>query len=439
MKLCSAFAKTIKREVMDKPVKPTFGKYYVTSIFTALVLQCIDTFLIPLEWLRGKTAISNQPKSILISNMGGLGDVTVATSVIPVLKSAFPNVKIGFLVSKTSAPLINGHPDIDYIHLLDHWFSSRKRNKISLMTLKYWTEILHLVRDIRGISYDVAIELFPRIQNTIPLSWLASVPFRLGYTSGGCGPLLTHKIDWVLKNQHVSKWHFDLLRMLPLSEDNIAKAKVSITLNDSEEFAGVYHAVGGNIENDFILVHIGALESKRKWMAPRWRELAIKLINDGYNLVFTGSGDNDSLEISSVITGLNSCINLCDKLTLTGYVAAIRSSKLVLCVDTVAQHVASGFDKPTVVIANGRHPYIWHPMHERHKVVMHQVPCIPCFRPRCCRQMECIHGIKVNDVYNACRELMGCQEREDIKIIGDIESFKGEFVGRKCENSCSEL
>lgn len=41
--------------------------------------------------------------------------------------------------------------------------------------------------------------------------------------------------------------------------------------------------------------------------------------------------------------------------------------------DTIAQHVASAFDKPTVVIANGR-PYIWHSMHECHKVVMNQLP-----------------------------------------------------------------
>ena len=40
------------------------------------------------------------------------------------------------------------------------------------------------------LEYEIAIDTYHFIQNSIPLLWLARIPIRIGYTSGGFGPLL---------------------------------------------------------------------------------------------------------------------------------------------------------------------------------------------------------------------------------------------------------
>lgn len=383
---------------MDKPVKPTFGRYYVRTRSVALVLGAVDLVIAPLQAISRKAIPITPPRSILVSNMGSLGDAVVSTSVIPIIKSAFPKAKIGFLVARASAPFFECHPDVHYVHVMDHWLNKRGSDR----SLKdQWATI----RGIKARSYDVVLELFPRVQNAIPLAWFLRIPVRIGYTSGGFGPLLTHRLDWEPKRRHVSQWHFDLLRFLPLHEADIAKAQVSIVSFDHESFMDKYRLAGGSGRGGYVLLHIGAIAANRKWLADKWRKLTCMLADAGKEVVFTGYGKNDEQDVADVVSGLQ-CVNLCGRLSMKEYIAAVESACLVVCVDTVAQHIAAGFNIPCVVLMNGIHPYIWYPMHDRYKSMFMNVECVPCFRPNACKGLECLHGVQVKDVYNAIEELL---------------------------------
>jgi len=58
----------------------------------------------------GGPAASRTPRRILVANTAHLGDLVLATSVLPALKSAHPEAEIGFLCGGWNQPLAEGHP-----------------------------------------------------------------------------------------------------------------------------------------------------------------------------------------------------------------------------------------------------------------------------------------------------------------------------------------
>ena len=56
--------------------------------------------------------------------------------------------------------------------------------------------------------------------------------------------------------------------------------------------------------------------------------LAERLVSDGAILVFTGLGRLDHERIESVTSNLPRCINACDRLSLRGFVEAVRGADM---------------------------------------------------------------------------------------------------------------
>jgi ADP-heptose:LPS heptosyltransferase len=363
------------------------------------------------DFSRRRSFSIKPPKSILISNNAGIGDAVLSTSVIPVLKSAFPEVEIGFLVGSGSKSVLEGHPLVKRVHIVDHFYYNRKDKSLFRRILNYWcTSIIALIK-IRATSYDVAIELNPHMQNSIILLWMAGIPARLGYTSGGFGALLTHKMDWVDKPQHFYHYYMDLLRFLPVEKEHISKAHVTLPSLGEDEFARELECIG--VQNKkYIVFHVGPSAVWKKWQTENWRELAKLLVADGMKLIFTGSTSIEKSEVATITEGLEGCANLCGRLNWAGFVSAIKYARLLVSIDTCAYHVASGFNTPCILLTMGVAPHQWYPMHMPAKVLTHSVDCIPCYRRGGCEGMECLKGISVSRVYKAVNEILQCSTKE---------------------------
>ena len=92
-------------------------------------LRLIDFFLRIIHFrFREPPSIPSHPKKILLSNLAHFGDVVIATTVLPILSSRFPGVKIAFLGGSKVAPLVlEHHPLISKIHTYDHWVFELKK------------------------------------------------------------------------------------------------------------------------------------------------------------------------------------------------------------------------------------------------------------------------------------------------------------------------
>jgi ADP-heptose:LPS heptosyltransferase len=396
------------------PAAPLSGKYLVRNRVVNRLLRVTD-WLLERCWPPGRAARAlPAPRRILLANGAHLGDVVLSLAVLPVFRSAFPRARLGFLIGSWARPVLHDHPLVDWIHLVDHW-------KLNRAGLPLWQKVRHYqrtrsqaLRAIRGKRYDVAIDLYYYFPNSIPLLWQAGIPCRIGYTSGGFGPLLTHGLDWTNQDQHVTAYQADLLRVLPVSDNDLLRqhtplhAARPLPEGVVEEFRRQ-----GLPPRDFLLFHMGTGAAFKEWPLPCWRHLAERVIGAGHVLAFTGSSGAERRTSDAVMAGLDRCLNLCGRLTWPEFVTTVRAARLLVGVDSVAGHVAALVGTPCVVVSSGiTNPGQWGPRGTACKVLSHPVPCAPCYRSRGCDEMECVRGVAVDEVFTAIAQLLGLSHRQ---------------------------
>ena len=54
-------------------------------------------------------------EKILIVRTSAIGDVIMASGLLPALKSRYPNAKLYWLVEPAAAPLLQGHPLLEQV------------------------------------------------------------------------------------------------------------------------------------------------------------------------------------------------------------------------------------------------------------------------------------------------------------------------------------
>ncbi len=393
---------------MDSPLPVMRGAYCRRSRALNFAMQATDFALSVSRPLRAREGVIRPPSRLLIANVAHLGDLVVATAILPVLKSAFPECKIGFLIGSWARPVLDGHPLVDDIHILDHWATNRasapRRDKLR----RYFQTRRHALREIKAARYDAAIDLCWSFPNTLPFLWQAQIPVRIGYRSGGGGPLATHSLDFDARALHVSERHLALVRLLPVSAENLAKAAPALApVSGADAAAWQREMQAANLTSGgYIVFHVGAGGNLKVWPASKWRVLAQRWLETGARIVFTGAGEKDAALIAEITAGLSGCVNLCGRLNWGGLVAAITQARLVVCVDTVAGHIAGAVGTPCAVVTTGQSPYLWHPLGQSHQVLTHSVPCAPCHRGLGCVGMECIREVEAEQVYRAGHALL---------------------------------
>jgi len=86
--------------------------------------------------------------------------------------------------------------------------------------------------------------------------------------------------------------------------------------------------------------------------------------------------------------------NRVGKTTLAQFMAALVSTRLVLCNDSGAMHLASALGVRTVAIFGSTEPALTGPLGPRTVVLRHHVPCSPCFLRDCPLDFACMTQIK---------------------------------------------
>lgn len=385
---------------------PLRGRYLVRNPALRAALQLGDAAL---ELVRSPSASRSidAPKRLLLAVGGHLGDAVIATSVLSTLRRQFPSVEIGMVLPSWSAVVVEGHPELQWIHVTDHWRTSRANVRLAGKWLRYRSTRGRSITEIHDVGYDAAVDLYPYYPNFADVLWRSRIPVRVGYRSGGLGSLYTHATDWRDTRAHTSAQHLGLLSVLdpaigaridgpPLRYElpPLAPAIVS-RADDLLQREGL--KVG-----EFVLAHPGVGGSLKAWPVPRWRELTERVAAGGRRVVLTGAGPDETRIASEIAAGIAGAVNLCGRLDWSTFRAVIGRARLVVGADSVAVHLAAAHGVPCVAITAGMSdPMHWHPLGDRVEVVTHGVPCAPCFRSAGCATMSCVRDVSVGDVFDA--------------------------------------
>jgi ADP-heptose:LPS heptosyltransferase len=373
---------------------PLKGKYLVQNPLANFILRCVDFFLSLFP--KACPAIPGKPTRILITNLAHMGDVLFMTSLVAVLKRLFPEVKIGVVVGSWSLPIVQGHPLIDHIHAVDHWKLNRDGGSL-------WQKVGHYLRtkkkalaEIRQAKYQVAIDSYFYFPNAIPLLWQAKIPVRIGYISGGFGPLLTHPLPWKFSEQSILRDYIPLIEPL-CSSKAVDEAFLSPVLYAPEIDLKALLSKHELCTKQYIVIHMGTGNSLKEWPVSKWKELAQAL--EGNTLVFTGKGKTEKENVSLVCSAVQGCVDLVDKLSWHEYLTILKQASCLIGVDSLAGHLAAALHLPSVLIYSGMTSlHKWAPQSKLSVLLSHPMPCAPCHCSRGCSSMQCVRGVSVKEV-----------------------------------------
>jgi ADP-heptose:LPS heptosyltransferase len=343
------------------------------------------------------------PRRILILNGAHIGDMVVSTSILPVLRSAFPSAEIGFLVGGWASMVIKNHPDIQYIHRVDHWWHNRSTASRWKKYIQYRKTYKTALAEVRARNYDLALCIYPYLlPDFMDLAWKAKIPVRVGFKVSVYSPLATTTVE-VPRSPflHQAAIQAAILTPLKLAATHLEKREPVLPGSTPEAVSEVCKLL--NVEDlanvRYRIIHVGTGARNREMSLEFWKELASTLCRQ-HIILFTGQGEREARLISEIMSGLENCFDACNKLSWAGFVAAVRHADVLYGLESMAGHVAGAVGTRSIVVYSGMAGVArWRP--EGPTIVMtNHLECAPCNLPSGCQEMTCLRGVKAEDLVN---------------------------------------
>lgn len=351
-----------------------------------------------------------KPKKILLTNLAHMGDVINATSVLSILKQEFPESQIGFVVGSHSKDLVKDHPLVDLIYVVDHWLLNRSANSLFKKLSCYISSYRLALKQIKGEGYDLCLDLYFYIGKASSLAYRAGIPIRIGYNmrvgrDKSCGGnLLTHRINFSNKEQHITEYYKDLLSFLPINPKHLEKLRPQLKHINHSTFVPLSNNYFLSAKN-YIILHPGTGASYKEWPLNYWKDLIFYLKELNYKMVITGKGVSEMKIAQALCEVDKSIVNLVNKLDFLQLRALIQNAKLLIGVDSLAGHLASELDIDSILIYSGICTLKeWAPKSDNTSTIQARLPCFPCYKGTGCKTMDCIKKISPEVVFKKIKE-----------------------------------
>jgi ADP-heptose:LPS heptosyltransferase/glycosyltransferase involved in cell wall biosynthesis len=377
------------------------GPYAARNPLLVGALYTADAFASLLPKRKLETS-EDRPLRVLVANWGHLGDVV---TILPLLKflERHPRVQeVGVLIGSWSRSVMESSDIAARMHVIDHWALDRSAKSTSRKIIQYLTRRAFLVSELGRCKYDMSIDTFSKFPSSHGITWSASIPRRVGFTSGGLGPCLTDKFNWVTDDRFMLDHQLKLLQPLlgQLSPKSLPASYPGFKFDLPQQFLS-----GGG--RPYIVIHMGAQNNIRAWTPDKWISLATALKRQGRELVITG-GPGEEKETARALGERVSVRDLTGRQSWQQFVATVAGATAIVTIDSVAGHVAACFGVPTVVLAAGRQRInLWRPNNINAVMLTHPVGCAPCHRTRGCGAMACVRLIDPADVLSSLEHVMG--------------------------------
>jgi len=302
--------------------------YFVKKRSLVFLLKACD-FLLP----KSKSALPKTIKKILVCNLAHLGDVITMSYLIPALRKKYPHARIGVLVAKEGAFLIKA----DIIHTVTHYKHSREPRSLGYKLISYAKELFQAAFQLRKENYDIAIDSYLYMGNSSLILFLAKIPCRIGYPSGGLGALYTDRIESTPSNLPMKKYYLPLLRKLSIS-DSLLEASLS------------KRPLKINPPHKFILIHLGSGSSLKRCTNSEWSLLIKELLSFHLPIWIAGKGPFDLKQASELLQQFTDLHNVVDGYSLEELTTLISKSTLVIALDSMAAHLSAACKTPCIQI-----------------------------------------------------------------------------------------
>jgi heptosyltransferase-3 len=333
------------------------------------------------------------------------GDVLLSSPVLQVLKNRAPHVEIDALVYSDTREMLEGHPALNRLHLIDRaWKRSGLVNQarhesalLAQLRTRRYQLLVHLTDHWRGAWLSQALR--PRwsvAQERASRAW-----------------------DWAFSHhyplprgtpRHTVELNLDALRRVGIYPEESEKRLVMVPGVEATQKVDALLATHGIAAGNFIQVH-----PTSRWLFKAWTEeanaqLLRRLVKDGHRVVVTGAPDAREKSIIGRILGADASgvTDLSGQLSLREMGALAGRARLFFGVDSAPMHIAAAMGTPVVVLFGPSDERAWGPWKVAHRVVTMGHVCRPCNNDGCGggKVSECLTQLPVDRVHSAINELL---------------------------------
>ena len=311
---------------------------------------------------------------ILVVRLSALGDVVMGLSVLSTLRARFGSAHIGWLVEDRFAPILEGHPQIDRLHVYDRKVIRR---------ISGWPRAIDLAKELRAENYDIALDFQGNLKSGV-LTRLSGAPRRVG-----------------LKPPHSR-------------EGNHRFMTESVAILAGHRFAGyrevLDHVFGPGSEapallpaqpegDGEILFHPGVsgFGAYKRWPAAHFAALGDRLAQALGRGVTLTAGPGERGQAEAVRELMQGDARIVEPDSLKALVNTLAGAHIVVAADTGPAHIAAATGVPTLTLFGPKDPAVMAPLGKHTRAVRAGVRCSPC-PLRACPDPICMSELSVDAV-----------------------------------------
>ncbi len=352
--------------------------------------------------------VGEAPRRILVVRLGAIGDCLRVLPSVVLLRQAFPEAEIGWVVDNHVAPVLRGHPALDRLHVLDRrlykqGFGSARR------------EFGRVAAELAAAHYDVAIDFHTRLKSGY-LAWRSRAPRRigLGLRSGTEANFLFTNERVTLEDPYESRV-MRFARLLaplglsPRADDlPLGTAVLGVSAAEAARAAQLHGGAG----SPAVALYPGssAARAADRWPVEKWQALVRLLAAQGVgSMVLWGPGEEDLAR--AVVAGAGAAagvsVTLAPPTTLREMMALAGRFRAYAGSNTAALHMAWMQGVPSVVLVGGRPWRTDRPLARVPSAMLSAGGLQPSRKLRGKARRDAIEGVAVEDVAAALGNVLG--------------------------------
>ncbi|HEY2961649.1 MAG TPA: glycosyltransferase family 9 protein [Pyrinomonadaceae bacterium] len=333
-------------------------------------------------------------RRVLVVRLRSIGDTVLATPSLFALKRFLPHAQIDILVEDWVAPLLDNHPHVDNVVVLE-------RSGVVARTL--------VARELRAARYDVVYNLHGGTTATF-LTRATGARHRVGFKTYQYAKLHTELVPsplllWGQQKTHSVEQQLALLGWTGVPVSDRPRTLLGISAEAAESVNQQLAAVGLT-DRKIALIHPAAALATKRWATQNFARVAEFLAERGFAPIVIAAPHEAGIVQELLNETALDILSL--YLSLPEVAALAARSQVFVGNDSGIAHIAAAVGTPSVVIFGSSNIAHWRPWNRAAaEVVFEEMPCQPCHGYFCEKfpQPECILRVPVSRVVAAIEKV----------------------------------
>lgn len=338
---------------------------------------------------------------ILVIRLSALGDIVMASGLIPALRARWPDAHIAWLADPAGAVLLESNPRLDEVIRLPRgdWRRLRQGRRYARLA----AALRGFAGELRGRHFDLVIDTQGLLKSAV-WAWASRAPRRVGLGSReGSARLMTEVLEVPRDHPVIGSEYRQAAAHLGLPADPFP---MDLALTEADRTAARDALAEAGVRGPHAVLCPFTTRPQKHWFDERWQALAAGL-SERLGLtpvVLGGAADRD--HAARLVAADSPAVSLAGLLDLRASAALVAESRLLVGVDTGLTHMGTAFGVPTLALFGSTRPYL-RTDSPRTRVLYHDLWCSPCRRrPICGGEFSCMRLHRAGTVLDAAAELL---------------------------------